>query len=71
MRGNNINILDETHLFKRIVSPWPSVNNREGKGVPVLKNEQCWHGEDFINFARDVRQRSAAIILPTQFHGEE
>ena len=75
MWGNNINILDETHLLKDIVPPLApirsSVNNREGKGVPVLKNEQCWHSEDFVNFTSDVRQRGAAIILPTQLHGEE
>ena len=62
---HNVNILDERHLLKHITIFIPltrsAIDNGEGQGMSVLKDNERGHRKQFINFARDIGKCRAGI----------
>ena len=71
----NVNILDERHFFEDITFlialAGSAVDNREGEGVSVLENQECWHGVEFVNFTGDVGKCRAGIGVSLEFDSKK
>ena len=75
MRIHKVNILDEGHFFKHIQGPIlltrSAVDNREGQGVSVLKNQQCGYSVELVDFAGDGGECGAGIGSSFEFDSEK
>ena len=48
-----------------------AIDNGEGQGASMLKNQECWHGVEFIDFSCDIGECGAGIDVSFEFKGEK